>query len=360
MVSMGVGLALLNAVALIEGNLAREIDQQLPERAPAFFFVDIQSDQIAEFEQVAWGIDGVSGLRRAPSLRGRIVGIAGVPVEQAHIAAEARWTVRGDRVITYAGEVPENNVLTAGEWWPADYSGPPLLSLDAAIAAGFGVGVGDTLSVNILGREITARIGNLRRIDWSDLSINHVIVFAPGTLERAPHTHNATVDVTPDAEEALFRAVTDRFRNVTVIRVKEALVAIEDILEDVALAGRATALVTLVAGMLVLAGAVAAGRDRRVYDAVVIKVLGATRGSVLGALVIEYAILGAVTAAIAGAAGTLAAYLIVTRMMDATWSFLPATLFGTLAAGIGTTVVLGLAATWRALRVRPAHVLRAG
>jgi len=360
MLSMGVGLSLLAAVALIEGNLAREIDEQLPERAPAFFFVDIQKDQIAEFEKLATGIEGVSGLRRAPSIRGRIISIAGTPVEEAEIAPEAKWAVRGDRVMTYARDFPENNVLEEGNWWQADYNGPPLLSLDAGIARGFGVGVGDTLTLNILGREITAKIGNLRRVDWSDLSMNHAIVFAPGALEAAPHTHNATVEVNSQAEDQLFRAVTDRFRNVTVIRVKEALATIEDILDQVSLAGRATALVTLVAGMLVLAGAVAAGHRHRVYDAVVIKVLGATRRSVLMAFLLEYTILGAVTATIAGLTGTGTAYLVVTQVMNTTWTFLPITLFGTLIAGVAATVILGLMGTWRVLGARPAGILRAG
>ncbi len=360
MLSMGVGLSLLATVALIEGNLAREIDEQLPERAPAFFFVDIQQHQIAEFEKIATGIDGVSGLRRAASIRGRIIGIAGTPVEDAEIAPEARWAVRGDRVMTYARDMPANNVLEAGDWWETEYSGPPLLSLDARIAHGFGVGVGDTLTLNILGREITATIGSLRRVDWSDLSINHAIIFAPGTLESSPHTHNATVDVRADAEDQLFRTITDRFRNVTVIRVKEALATIEDILDQVSLAGRATALVTLIASLLVLAGSVAAGHRHRVYDAVVIKVLGATRRSVLFAFLLEYTILGVITAVIAGLIGSTAAFFIVTQAMNATWSFMPLTLFGTLVAGVAVTVLLGLIGTWRVLGARPAGVLRAG
>jgi putative ABC transport system permease protein len=360
MLSMGVGLTLLTAVALIEGNLAREIDEQLPDRAPAFFFVDIQKDQIDGFERVAMGVEGAGGLRRAPSIRGRIIGIAGTPVEDAEIAPEARWAVRGDRVMTYARDFPENNVLEDGDWWSSDYDGPALLSLDAGLARGFGVNVGDTLTLNVLGREITATIGNFRRVDWSDLSMNHAIVFAPGALDGAPHTYNATVEVSAPAEEELFRAVTDQFRNVTVIRVKEALATIEDILDQVSLAGRATALVTLVAGMLVLAGAVAAGHRHRVYDAVVIKVLGATRRSVLAAFLIEYMILGGVTALIAGLAGSTAAYLIVTSVMNATWSFLPVALFGTLGIGVAAIVILGLLGTWRVLGVRPAGVLRSG
>lgn len=358
--SMGVGLTLLAAVALIEGNLSREIEEQIPERAPAFFFVDIQRDQIADFESVANAVEGVSGFRQSPSIRGRIVEISGVPVEQVDISPDAQWAVRGDRVMTYSRDLPEENVLTAGSWWPVDYDGPPTLSLDSEIARGFEADVGDTLTLNILGREVVARIANLRRVDWSDLSINHVIVFAPGALDGAPHTHAATVEVDPVSEDRLFHAITDRFKNVTVIRVKEALATIEDILDDVSLAGRATALVTLVAGMLVLAGAVAAGHSNRVYDAVVIKVLGATRRAVLAAFLIEYMILGSVTALIAGIFGTVTAYLIVTQLMDATWTFLPGTLFGTLAAGVGVTVILGLAGTWRVLGVRPAQVLRAG
>ncbi|MCW5752459.1 MAG: FtsX-like permease family protein [Alphaproteobacteria bacterium] len=356
--SLGLGLTLLVTIALVQGNLDRQVQEQLPEEAPAFFFIDIQSDQVAEFEQVVASVPGAGEIRRVPSLRGRIARVNGVPAEALQVGQDSRWALRGDRGLTYAALLPEGSSLVAGEWWPADYSGPPLLSLDAKIAADFGVGIGDRLTINVLGREIEATIANLRRIDWSSLGINFVVIFAPGTLEAAPHTHIATVQARGAAEEAVFRAVTDRFANVSVIRMKEALESVNKILGDIGRAARAAAAVTLVAGVLVLAGAMAAGHRRRVYDAVVLKVLGASRADVLRAYLLEYAILGLSTALVAGLLGWVAAEVVITTVMKAAWTPLPGTLVLTALLSVAATVLLGLAGTWRALSERPAPVLR--
>lgn len=356
--SLGLGLTLLVAIALVQGNLDRQVQEQLPEEAPAFFFIDIQSDQVAEFDRLVAAVPGAGEIQRVPSLRGRIARVNGLPADRLEVGQDSRWALRGDRGLTYAGVLPEGSSLVAGEWWPADYAGPPLISLDARIAADFGIGVGDRLSVNVLGREIEATIANLRRIDWSSLGINFVIIFAPGTLEAAPHTHIATVQARGAAEEAVFRAVTDRFANVSVIRMKEALEAVNKILGDIGRAARAAAGVTLVAGVLVLAGAMAAGHRRRVYDAVVLKVLGASRADVLRAYLLEYAMLGLSTALVAGLLGWVAAEIVVTTVMKAAWTPLPGTLVLTALLSVAATVLLGLAGTWRALSERPAPVLR--
>ncbi len=356
--SLGLGLSLIVAVALIEGNIAAQIDDQLPDKAPALFFLDIQSDQATAFKRTALAVPGVEDIDSVPSIRGRIAEIAGVPAGEAVIGPEARWAVRGDRAFSFAAQLPEASVLTEGEWWPADYGGPPLISLDASLGRGFGVGVGDTLTLNILGRDITATVANLRRIDWSTMSLNFAIIFAPGTLESAPHSYMATARVDEAAENGLFEAVTDNFANVTVIRVREALTAAAEILRSVGTAARATAAATLVSGILVLGGAIAAGHRRKVYHGVVFKVLGATRADVLKAYFLEYALLGLVTALLAGALGTLAAYMVITEIMEADWVFLPSTAVLVLAFSLSATLVLGLLGTWRALGAKPARVLR--
>ncbi len=357
--SLGLGLSLIVAVALIEGNLRRQVEEQIPERAPAFFFVDIQADQIEPFLETARAVPGTGEVISVPSLRGRIVRINGVRSGEAEIDPDSRWAVRGDRVFTYRADIPKDNRLTAGAWWPAGYAGAPLISLDAEIADGFGVGLGDTLTVNVMGREITATIASLREIEWDNLNINHIIIFSPGTLEDAPHTHMATAEAEGAAEEDLFRAITDRFANITVIRIKEALETAERILSQVAAAARGAAAATLVAGVLVLAGAVAAGHRRKVYGAVVLKVLGATRRDIMGVYCAEYALLGAVTAVIAAAIGTLAAWSVVTLVWEGDWVFLPLTVALLLGLSLAVTVALGLAGTSRALKARPAPVLRA-
>jgi putative ABC transport system permease protein len=355
--SLGIGLTVLVTIALVQGNLAREVENRLPVEAPGFFFIDIQPDQLAGFEALVRATPGAR-FDQVPMLRGRITRLNGVPVEAATIAPGAQWALTSDRGLTYTSTLPKGSQIAAGTWWPPDYHGPPLVSFDADLARGMGLEVGDTLSVNLLGREITAVIGNLRSIDWERLGINFTLVFAPGTLEGAPQTHLAAVYLPQAEEEKLVRAVTDRFPNVSAIQVREALAALDRLIGTIGNAVRLTALVALAAGTLVLGGAIAAGHHRRVYDAVVLKVLGATRGAVARAFLIEHGLLGVLTATVACAFGTLAAYLLVTRLMKIEWVFLPAPLLWT--AGMATllTLALGFAGTWRALGAKAAPYLR--
>jgi putative ABC transport system permease protein len=355
--SLGIGLTVLVAVALVEGNLAREVETRLPAEAPAFFFIDIQPDQLAGFMEIVRATPGAR-FDQVPMMRGRITKLNGVPVEEAAVTPEAQWALRSDRGLTYAASLPQGSRLAAGAWWPPDYQGPPLVSFDAVLARGMGLKVGDTLSVNLLGREITAVIANLRSIDWERLGINFTMVFAPGTLEGAPQTHLAAVYLPQAEEEGLARAVTERFSNISAIHVREALAGVDRIIGMIGDAVRLTALVTLAAGTLVLGGAVAAGHHRRVYDAVVLKVLGATRGSITRAFLIEHGVLGALSALVAGALGTLAAYFLVTRLMKTDWVFRPAPLLWTVALATLLTLGLGFAGTWRALGAKPAPYLR--
>jgi putative ABC transport system permease protein len=359
--SLGLGLTLLVTVSLINGNLTGEIANELPERAPAFFFVDIQPDQTEELASLVTGTPGVTAFNRVPMLRGKIAAVKGVPSDRVEVTPEAQWALRGDRGITYSPTLPEGSTLVRGTWWDEDYQGPPLVSFGEDLAQGFGIDVGDTITVNVLGREIMARVANTRAIDWTSLGINFVLVFSPGMLSAAPHTVLATVemDATADQEEALEREVTSKFPNVTSVRVREALQTVNGLLENFATAVSATGVVTLAAGVLVLAGAMAAGFRSRVRDAVILKVLGATRGRILGIYIREYAVLGFATALVAALAGTLAAWVVITVVMDMPWRFLPGTLAVTIAAATFVTVGLGLLGTWRALSVSAAGVLRA-
>lgn len=357
LVSLGMGLSVLVAVALVEGNIGRQIGERLPGVAPSFYFIDIQPDQAADFDRTA-AATGAGDVQRVPTVRARIVKVNGEPADRRAVRPEVAWVLRGDRALTYAGAMPPKTRVVAGQWWPADYAGPPLVSFDAEAARGMGVGVGDTLTVNVLGREITARIANLRAIDWGDLTMNFVLIFAPGTLEAAPHTHIAAAHVDPAREEALFKAVTDRFPNVSAVRVRDALEAAARIVGQVGIAVRLTAGITIAVGALVLAGAVAAGHRRRVYDAVVLKVLGATRRQVGLAFLAEYGIVGLLAALMAAGIGTLAAWALVTRTMGMEWHFLPGTVAAVGALGIVVTMAFGFAGTFRALGQKAAPLLR--
>jgi len=357
--ALGLGLTVLVTIAVIQANLSRQVDERIPEVAPAYFFIDIQPHQKEQFLEILAGIDSVGEVQTTPMVRGRITEINGVPVEKAVVAPDVAWALRGDRGLTYSANPPENSQVVVGEWWPADYAGPPLVSFDVNLAAGFGVGIGDTLTLNILGRPITVEIGNLRKIDWGSLGMNFTFVFAPGTLEAAPHSVIATVHVDDPALEATVQqAVTDVLPNVTAIRVKDALEGANRILSAVAIAVRSTAAVTLIAGTLVLAGAVAAGHARRVRDAVILKVLGATRGRIVKTYLLEYGLLGLSTAVIASVVGSIAAAAVVIEVMQGDFVLPPDVLAVTALLAMGITISFGFVGTWRALGQRPAPMLR--
>ena len=357
-VSLGVGLSLLVAVVLIDANLERQVAERIPDVAPAFFFIDIQPDQAEAFDAVVSGVVGAGAVERVPMLRGRIAAINGVAIDTAAEVHDAHWATHREIGLSYAAATPPRTRLLAGTWWPEDYAGPPLISLDAEVAQGLGLGLGDRLTLNVLGREITGSIANLRHIDWMDIGINFVVVFSPGVLEGAPQSHLATARAAPADEAALFRAVTDRFDNVSPIRVRDVVDAVARALGQIATAARAAAGVTLAAGLLVLAGAVASGHRRRVYDAVILKVLGATRGTVLKAYLLEFALVGLVAGLIAAAVGTLAAWVVVTRVMHAEWHLVGWGIAATVAGGVVMTAGLGFIGTWRALASPAAPVLR--
>jgi putative ABC transport system permease protein len=358
-VALGLGLTLLATVALLDASVRAEVEDQLPERAPTFFFVDIQKDQVELFQAELERFSSARDFTATPMLRGRIVKLKGVPVEQAEIAADSRWAVNGDRGVTYARKPPENTRVVAGPaWWPADYDGPPLLSFDADLARGMGLKVGDMLTLNILGRDIDAKIFNLRDLDFRTGGINFLNILSPGIIDKAPHSFLATVRADPSEEEAMFAAISRAFPNVTIVRVKETLARVGEMLAALARGVSIASLVTILSGVLVLAGAIAAGHRARLYDAVVLKVLGATRSQLGAVYAIEYGLLGALAGLAALAAGTAAAWAVATFVLDIEFSFAARALALTVIGGAVGTLALGLVGGFAALSAKPAQRLR--
>jgi putative ABC transport system permease protein len=358
LVSVGLGLSTLAAVALIQGNIRAQILEQLPTNAPSFYFIDIQNDQLARFADLVKSQPGASDFQEVPSLRARVVAVNGVPAEQVNATPETRFALSGDRGLTYAARPPEGTRIVAGAWWPPDYSGPPLVSFDAGLAKGWGVHVGDTIRVNVLGRDIDLKVANLRDIQWRSLSINYFMVASPGLLGQAPHTHIATIRVPAAGQGALLRAVTDAFPNVSGILVTDVLAAVAALLDRISAALAATGSLTLAAGALVLVAAVAAGQRRRTQEAVLLKVLGASFGQIRGAWLVEFGTLGLTAGVIAALVGTAASYGVMRFVMHAEWAFLPGTLAATLIVCLAVMLGIGYIGTARALRAKAAPLLR--
>jgi putative ABC transport system permease protein len=359
--SLGLGLAVLVTITQIDGNLRRQFMAALPDRAPSFYFIDIPAAEAGRFGAFLKAQAPQSTIEDVPMLRGRISAARGVRAEDLKPASDAEWVLQSDRGLTYTGEIPKGSKVVEGKWWGPDYDGPPLVSFEKKLADGLGLRIGDEVVVNVLGRDITATIGNMRSVDWQSLGINFVLVFSPNAFKGAPHTHVATLtEAHPDAagDARIIKAVADAFPMVTSVRVREALETVGAVITNLVLAIRGASAVTLVSAILVLGGALAAGHRHRVYDAVILKTLGATRARLLGAYALEYLMIGFATAIFGVAAGSVAAWLIVTRLMTLGFVWQGGSAAAVVLAALVVTVGLGLAGTLVALNQKPATVLR--
>lgn len=354
--ALGLGLSVLAAVGQIDSNLRAAIARDLPQKAPSYFFVDIQPDQIGPFQAAITANAAVSRLETAPMMRGVVVAING---EDALKVAGNHWVVRGDRGITYADALPAGTRVVAGAWWPEGYDGAPQVSFAAEEAAEMGLKLGDRITVNVLGRDIEASITSFREVDFSSGGMGFVLTFNKAALAGAPHSHIATVYADEAAEAAVLRDVAKAFPNVTAIGVKAAIGRVTEALTAIAQATTLAALVTLVTGFVVLVGAAAAGERARVYEAAVLKVLGASRGRILWSFALRSILMGAAAGIVAIGAGGLAGWAVLVMVMDSDFAFDPGSAFLIVTGGVLATLLAGLAFVLRPLGARPAGVLRA-
>lgn len=358
LISLGLGLTVMVSVTLIEMNLRQGIEQNLPKDAPSFFFLDIQNDQKDGFSNLLLQQPDAHTLKLSPNLRGRIVSVNGVPAAQALVDKSESWLLQNDRGFTYTGELPAHSEITSGEWWPADYKGPPLISVVEDVERGFGVKVGDEITVNILGRDITAKIANVRSVNWMNFTINYAITFAPGALDGAPHSWLATVVADPAAENAIQKTVGKAYPNISMIRVSETIETAGNILGNIATAVRVTALVAIVVGILVLSGSLAATRTQRLYDVVVLKVLGVQNKTLMQSFLLEFGLLGLFAGGLSIVLGSVVSWAVLEKLMDLGWNFYAGPAMVTGLAGISLTMLIGWIITGRILATPAAAHLR--
>ena len=357
-VALGLALTLFVTLAGIETSLDAEIRQVVPNKAPAQIVLDIPAADQARFRAIALRQAPEAQLNIVPVLRGTITAYGGQRVADLEQLPEGAWFLRGERGVTYSATLPEGSDLVAGRWWPKDYRGPPLVSLDAEAADTLGIGVGDRLTVSILGREIEARIASLRKVNWDTMGFNYVLVFSPVTLRSAPHSVAATITMDPRHDTAMTRALLAAFPGVSVIAVGDVVDQVGMILTQMSRAILVAASVAILAGIAVLVGAIAAARQSRSYDSVILKTLGATRMQLLGGQALEYGLLAALLALVALALGSIAAWFVIVQIFDFTWAPDWHVVLATLAAGALLTLGIGLAGALPLLSVRPARALR--
>ncbi|MDB5707899.1 MAG: hypothetical protein JWN66_5015 [Sphingomonas bacterium] len=356
--ALGLGLTLFVTLAVIQSNLAGALRSTVPQRAPSFFVLDVPADGIAQFNAVVRGAAPGAGIVAVPSLRGPVVALKDQRVADMKQIPEGAWILRGDRGLTFAADLPVGNRLTAGRWWARDYAGPPLVSMDAEAGRLLGLKVGDSITVSALGVEVPARIASFREIDWGTMGFNFVLIFSPHSFDGAPFNYMATVTVPPAREAAVNRAVTRAFPSSSLIRVGDVIATVGALFGQLATAVAAAAAVAIVAGIAVLVGAVLAARQARVYDAVLLKLLGATRAQILAVQATEYALLAIIVSLVALGIGTGAGWYVVKQLFELPWAPDWGVVLATL--GIGTSVILaiGLLGSLPALAARPARALR--
>ncbi|MEM6904445.1 MAG: FtsX-like permease family protein, partial [Pseudomonadota bacterium] len=356
-VALGLALGVLAAIGQIDANLQRLIRDQLPASSPAFFFVDIQNAQLAPFtEQLA--TEGASRTETAPMLRGVITRINDVPAREAKIDPSGAWVLRGDRGVSYSATPPTGTILTEGTWWPEDYTGEPLVSFAEEEGRELGLSIGSTVTVNILGRPLTARVANFRRVEWRGMGINFLLILNPGALSGAPHTHIATVHAPGSAEAPIMRETGRAFPNVTVIRVRDQVERVASALGDLGSATRWASLAVLITGLAVLIGAAAASADRQVGEAAILRTLGASRTQVLASLALRALLLGVLAGLVALAWGSLAAWGVTRFVFEAEFALAPLSAIAIIVAGAVLNLLAATGFALSALRRRPAQVLR--
>jgi len=351
--SLGLGLTVLATVGQIDSNLRDAIARDLPKVAPSYFYIDIQNNQLDGFLNRLQNDPTVSKVQIAPMLRGLITRINGQVPDGEH------WVFNGDRGLTYSDLPPENTVITKGAWWPAGYAGPPQISFAAEEAAEMGLNLGDTLTVNILGRDINATITSFREVDFSTAGIGFVMAMNPGALAGAPHTSIATVYADTAGEAAIERDLAALFPNITAIRVRDAIERVTGILSAMASAIAYGAGVTLVTGFVVLIGAAAATENARVYEAAILKTLGATRLRILASFALRSVILGTAAGIVALFSGSLATWALLRFVMEVDFTLNWAVSLGIVMAGVLVTLLAGMFFAWRPLATNPAQILRA-
>jgi putative ABC transport system permease protein len=364
--ALGFGLAAFVLLAAVQSAIDGNIAQRVPREAPDYFVLDVPPAKEPRFGELIRAEFPEAKVRTVPTMRGAVLAYgpkdAMVRVADLKELPEGAWALRGERGLTYADTLPEGNRITEGEWWSADHAGEPLVSVDARFAEAVGLKPGDYLTIGILGVERTARIANIREIDWESMGFNFALVFSRNAIADAPHNLSATIDLPDGADSAakgrLLRALVKEMPSSSVIEVGGILVEARKLLEQVSLATLAAAAVTVLAGLAVLMGAIAAARAARTYDTVMLRVLGASRRQILLLQLAEYGLLAAVLALVALALGGGLAWVVITQLFEFDWLPDWGEVLGVL--GLGITLVLGfaLAGSLPLLGAKPARALR--
>jgi putative ABC transport system permease protein len=358
-VALGIGVTLLTAVALLERALGAQLDLERRREAPSFFFVDIQPDQVERFRAALATVPGASAPTLVPVVRARLAAIDGAEIARERWAGRPdAWRVRREYVLTFAEAPPPGTALTRGRWWTPAEAARAWVSVEDEAARALGVDLGGSLTFDVQGVPVTGTVLSLRRVDWQSLGANFFVIFSPGPLAGAPHAYLATARVPAEADALVQARIAAAFPNVTAIPVRDVLERVTGVLDRIAVAIRLVAAFVVGAGLAVMAEALAQSRAQRLYESVLLRTLGATRGRVARAFAVEYGVLGLVAGLGGVAAGTLTAWIVLRLVLAVPAGLDPRPVVLAPLASVALAIGVGFLGSFRLLGRSPLPVLR--
>jgi len=372
LVAIGLSVMVIVTVSLVERALLRQLGESRPMDAPTFFFIDLQPDQTAGFARLIGERTAGRMPEMTPLVRSRLHAVNGeeVKVDEERDQEDRRdegnkeerrrqWYLSREYVLTFLDKIPKGNEITRGAWWqPGQRVDIPQVSIEEEAARVLGLDVGSQIELDIQGATVRADVSSIRKVDWANFSTNFFMILSPGSLDGAPVTYVATIRVDPEQEIPIQQAVVEAFPNVSAIHVGDVLRNFTAVLDRLALAIRAVAVFCVVTGGLVMAAALAATRYRRLYESVILKAVGATRGLIAKTFATEYALLGFVGGTLAVGLSSALSWLLLTHVLDLTWSLHPIVLLIGLGCTVVLTLLVGLLSTFRILGQKPLAILR--
>ena len=363
--AVGLGSFFIVGVRSLQENLIKEFTLNLSPDMPDMFLLDVQQDQVGGMTGLLdqWKHAGAKPPRLIPVLRARVTGVEGQDVSlENYEDVRGRGSLAREYTVTYRPALEANETVVAGSFWDATPASAAEVSIEESLRERFLINVGDTVRFDVMGRTVEARVSSVRRVEWSDSrSGGFMFVFRPGVLDEAPHGFISFFRGPDDqaARAQLQGQIASRFPNVSVIDGREMLTAIRTVVDNVTLAITVVGGLVVLSGLLILIGAVAMTKFRRIYEAAIFKTLGATRRTIASVLFVEYGMLGALSGTI-GSVGAIALTWGISRFaLEIPWSPLPMlSAIGVVASAVLVATV-GVAASWEVLQRKPLATLRA-
>ncbi len=360
--AVGLGVFLVMSVQSLSSNLLGEFDMTKRGNLPNMYLIDVQKDQV---EGVVKFVEGITGGRpeMIPTLRARIVAVNGQTIDlDAEGVRRERGMLGREYVVTYRPQLDSNETLIGGKFWDATPAIEPEISIEEGLRGVAGIDLGAMVTFDIQGRKVTARVTSVREVDWRNSRTGFLVVFRPGTLDNAPQSFVGALDApVNEPERSRFQSgLLELYPNVMAIDVADIIRGVSRILDNITLAVTFIGSFVLLCGGLILVGSIAMTKFQRVYEAAVLKTLGAKRQTILAILLIEYGLLGAVAGLIGGAAAAVLSFAIARYVFEIRWEFSPAISLTGVAATVLLVCVVGALSSLDVLARKPLAILRSG